>query len=59
MAASVASIPLFLAGAKLEAQYPVSAIIDGVGMNITLLSYRDRLDFGIVADRGVLDDAWA
>jgi len=35
-----------------------SAIIDGVGMNITLLSYRDQLDFGIVADREMLDEAW-
>jgi diacylglycerol O-acyltransferase / wax synthase len=51
-------VPMYLAGAKLEAQYPISAIIDGVGLNITLLSYRDRLDFGIVADREMLDDAW-
>jgi len=50
--------PLFLAGAKLEAQYPISAIIDGVGINITLLSYRDQLDFGIVVDREMLDDPW-
>jgi len=50
--------PLFLAGARLEAQYPVSAIIDGVGINITLLSYRDQLDFGIVVDREMVDDAW-
>jgi diacylglycerol O-acyltransferase len=51
-------VPLYLAGAKLEAQYPISAIIDGIGMNITLLSYRDQLDFGIVADREMLDEAW-
>jgi WS/DGAT/MGAT family acyltransferase len=51
-------VPLYLAGARLEAQYPVSAIIDGVGINITLLSYRDQLDFGVVADREMLDDAW-
>ncbi|HEY5145075.1 MAG TPA: wax ester/triacylglycerol synthase family O-acyltransferase [Solirubrobacteraceae bacterium] len=51
-------MPVYLAGARLEAQYPISAIIDGVGMNITLLSYRDQLDFGIVADREMLDEAW-
>jgi diacylglycerol O-acyltransferase / wax synthase len=50
--------PLFFAGAKLEAHYPVSVITDGVGLNITCLSYRDRVDFGIVADREQLDDAW-
>ncbi len=51
-------VPLFCAGARLEAQYPVSAIGDGLGLNITLLSYRDRLDFGVVACREALDDAW-
>jgi hypothetical protein len=51
-------VPMFLAGARLEAQYPVSAIIDGVGINITVLSYRDQLDFGIVVDREMVDDAW-
>jgi hypothetical protein len=50
--------PLFFAGAKLEAHYPVSVITDGVGLNITCLSYRDHVDFGIVADRDQLDDAW-
>ncbi|MDP9384365.1 MAG: wax ester/triacylglycerol synthase family O-acyltransferase [Actinomycetota bacterium] len=50
--------PLFLAGARLEAHYPVSVITDGAGLNITCLSYRDHVDFGIVADRDQMDDAW-
>jgi len=50
--------PLFLAGAQLEAMYPVSVIVDGVGLNITVMSYRDHLDFGVVADREQVDDAW-
>ena len=52
------SEPLYLAGARLVANYPVSVIIDGVGLNITCLSYRDHVDFGIVADRDMIDDAW-
>jgi WS/DGAT/MGAT family acyltransferase len=51
--------PLFLAGAQLEAQYPVSVVVDGVGLNITVMSYLDHLDFGIVADREQVEDAWS
>ena len=50
--------PLYLAGAELVANYPVSVIMDGVGLNITVLSYRDHLDFGLVVDREQVDDAW-
>ena len=50
--------PLFCVGAKLEANYPVSVITDGAGLNITVLSYMGHLDFGIVADREQIDDVW-
>src|SRR3954453_10232797 len=48
--------PLFLAGAKLEVYYPVSVVIHGVGLNITVMSYCDHMDFGIVADREQVGD---
>jgi diacylglycerol O-acyltransferase / wax synthase len=48
--------PLYLAGAKLEANYPVSVITDGMGLNITVMSYMGSLDFGIVADRDQMPD---
>jgi diacylglycerol O-acyltransferase / wax synthase len=51
--------PLYLAGAQMQASFPVSVVVDGVGLNITVMSYRDHLDFGIVADREQVDDAWA
>src|SRR4051812_14189739 len=51
--------PLYLAGAQMQANFPVSVIVDGVGLNITVMSYMDHLDFGIVADREQVDDAWA
>ena len=50
--------PLYCAGAQLQAHYPVSVVTDGVGLNITVMSYRDHLDFGIVTDRGQIEDAW-
>lgn len=49
-------IPLYVAGAKLEANYPISVITDGIGLNITVLSYLDHLDFGIVGDRDLAPD---
>ena len=50
--------PLYMAGAKLEANYPISVITDGMGLNITVMSYLGRLDFGIVADREQMRDVW-
>ena len=48
--------PLYLAGARLEANYPVSVITDGMGLNITVMSYRGSMDFGIVVDRDQMPD---
>jgi WS/DGAT/MGAT family acyltransferase len=50
--------PLYLAGAELEGHFPVSAIIDGAALNITLHSYLGRLCFGLVGDRDLLPDLW-
>ena len=50
-------IPLYMAGAQLVANYPVSVITDGMGLNITLMSYCGMVDFGIVADRDQMPDA--
>jgi WS/DGAT/MGAT family acyltransferase len=51
--------PLYMAGAKLEANYPISVITDGMGLNITVMSYLGWLDFGIVADREQMPDLWS
>lgn len=53
-----APVPLYCAGARLEHLHPVSVIVDGVGLNVTVMSYLDRLDFGIVADREQTPDVW-
>jgi WS/DGAT/MGAT family acyltransferase len=51
-----AQIPLYCAGARLVANYPVSVITDAMGLNITLMSYLDNIDVGIVADRDQMPD---
>lgn len=50
--------PLYFAGAKLAHQFPVSIVTEGQGLNITLTSYLDRLDFGFLADRDLVPDLW-
>jgi diacylglycerol O-acyltransferase len=50
--------PLYMAGGRLLANYPVSVITDGMGMNITVMSYDGHLDFGIVGDRDQIPDLW-
>ena len=40
--------PLYAAGAQLQHYFPVSVITEGQGLNITVHSYLDRLDFGLV-----------
>lgn len=41
-------------GAQLEGMYPVSLPIDRIALNITLLSYKDQLEFGLTACRRTL-----
>ncbi len=48
--------PLYYAGARLLACYPVSAIADGQGLNITVMSYGGGLHFGLLADRELVPD---
>ena len=50
--------PLYMAGATMKHFYPVSTIIDGQGLNITVQSYLDTLDFGLVACRELVPDLW-
>jgi diacylglycerol O-acyltransferase len=51
--------PLYCAGARLVANHPVSVITDGMGLNITVMSYCGHMDFGIVADRDQMPDLWS
>jgi WS/DGAT/MGAT family acyltransferase len=50
------NLPLFYAGARLLSYYPLSAIADGQGLNITVMSYGDGMHFGLIADRELVPD---
>jgi diacylglycerol O-acyltransferase len=43
--------PLYWNGAQLDGVYPASIVLHGQALNITLVSYMDQLDFGIIACR--------
>jgi WS/DGAT/MGAT family acyltransferase len=49
----------YLGACRLAAAYPVSMLADPAGLNVTLLSVNDHVDFGVVANAAVVDDAGA
>jgi diacylglycerol O-acyltransferase / wax synthase len=49
-------MPLYLAGAKLVANYPISIPTHGSALNITVQSYCDNLDIGLTACRQTVPD---
>lgn len=46
--------PLYWNGARLEALYPASIVLDGQALNITMTSYLDKLEVGLTACRNSL-----
>jgi WS/DGAT/MGAT family acyltransferase len=51
-------IPLYMCGAKVTGVYPSSVILEGMGLNLTVFSYLDRLDFGLQVDPDLVPDVW-
>lgn len=45
------SRPLYFRGFRMEAYYPMSIPFQGYGLNVTVVSYVDRLDFGFIGCR--------
>ncbi len=50
-------VPLYLAGARYLSFHPLSIIVHGVALNITVQTYAGQIDFGIVGDRQALPHA--
>lgn len=51
--------PLYVAGAEVVSTNPIGPIFDGGGLNITVMSYQDRLDFGLLACPELIPDIGA
>jgi diacylglycerol O-acyltransferase len=48
--------PLYIAGARIASMFPCSVPFHGQAVNITVESYCDRLDFGLIACRSAVPD---
>src|SRR5713101_1584435 len=49
-------VPLYCAGARVVAIYPMGPILEGAGLNITVLSNMGNVDFGAMACRELVPD---
>ena len=47
---------IYLAGAEMLHYHPVSSIAHGMGLNITVQSYIDTLDFGLIGCKTLIPD---
>ena len=43
------TVPLYMAGAKMLTNYPTSIVVHGVALNITVQTYNEALEFGLIA----------
>jgi diacylglycerol O-acyltransferase len=50
--------PLYLGGAELQAGFPLGPVMDGMGLNLTIMSYRGVLYWGIMACPESVPKAW-
>lgn len=48
--------PLYSAGARMTAMYPMGPITDGTGLNITVMSYMGQMFFGLLACKNTVPD---
>lgn len=49
-------VPLYFAGAALEAAYPLGPISEFAGLNITVMTYTSHVDFGVVTAPNLIAD---
>ena len=52
-------VALYMAGARMLSNYPTSIVVHGMALNITVQSYDQSLDFGLMADGKAAPDVKA
>jgi diacylglycerol O-acyltransferase len=51
--------PLYLGGAEMKAGFPLGPVMEGMGINITVMSYRGVLNWGIMACPEAIPRLWS
>lgn len=51
-------VPLYSAGATVKATYPLGPLIEGAGLNVTVISNMGNLDLAVMACRELVPDPW-
>ena len=49
-------VPIYLAGSQMEAMYPLGPVVPNQRVNLTVVSYLDRMYLGAIADREHVPD---
>jgi diacylglycerol O-acyltransferase len=52
-------VPLYMAGARMVSNFPTSIVVHGMALNITVQSYDQQMDFGLMADAAAMPDVRA
>jgi hypothetical protein len=50
-------VPLYMAGARVDAMFPMSVLQSGQGLNATVVSYMGTMQFGFTVDPDLVPDA--
>jgi WS/DGAT/MGAT family acyltransferase len=53
------AFPLYFCGGEIIGLYPLGPILEGIGLNLTVLSLRDKVGFGFISCRELLPDIGA
>jgi diacylglycerol O-acyltransferase len=51
-------VPLYLGGSELLGMFPLGPVMDGMGLNITIMSYRGVLYWGLASDARAVPRLW-
>ncbi|HEX6760716.1 MAG TPA: wax ester/triacylglycerol synthase family O-acyltransferase [Propionibacteriaceae bacterium] len=51
-------VPLYLAGHRLQAHYPIGMVQERQGLMITIASYLNSIGFGLVSEPNLVPDLW-